>query len=263
MVQIEKEKCSGCGVCIADCVAYNLYMEDGKACVKRDCIKCGHCVSLCPAEAVSIPEYDMNDVEACGNDKEEIAPKQLLHMIKARRSIRTYKECAIEKEKLTTIINAGRYTATAVNAQACHFVVVQDGLQELKESVWQGIDERLSQGNKEMQKEWIPYMGFLKRVKENPASDYLFRNAPVVVFITSGYPLDAGLAAQNMELTAVAEGLGMLYNGYLARAVNADERVKSWLSIQGEEVRACMLLGYPDVSYLRTAPRREANVTFK
>ena len=37
-----------------------------------------------------------------------------------------------------------------------------------------------------------------------------------MAYITSDWPFDAGLAAQNMELMAVALRLGALYNGYLA-----------------------------------------------
>ena len=60
-------------------------------------------------------------------------------------------------------------------------------------------------------------------------------------YITSDWPLDAGLAAQNMELMAVALGLGALYNGYLARITNANEKLKDWLGIKGKTIKACML----------------------
>ena len=53
--------------------------------------------------------------------------------------------------------------------------------------------------------------------------NYLFRNAPVVLFITSDWPLGTGLAAQNIETMAVALGMGALYNGFLARI--ADKNV--------------------------------------
>ena len=40
-----------------------LAIEDGKAVYKKECIHCGHCVAICPVNAVSIPEYDMEEVE--------------------------------------------------------------------------------------------------------------------------------------------------------------------------------------------------------
>ena len=63
MVIIEQDKCRGCGQCVADCVARNIDVKDNKAVVKQECLQCGHCVAICPTNAVSIPEYDMNDIE--------------------------------------------------------------------------------------------------------------------------------------------------------------------------------------------------------
>ena len=78
-----------------------------------------------------------------------------------------------------------------------------------------------------------------------------------------GSALDAGLAAQNVEMMGVSLGLGMLYNGYLARVSDANEELKQWLGIGDRTIRACMLLGYPAVHYARTAPRKTADVIWK
>ena len=81
--------------------------------------------------------------------------------------------------------------------------------------------------------------------------------------ITSDWPLDAGLAAQNIETMAYALGMGALYNGYLARISDANEELKRWLGIEGKTIKACLLLGYPDRNYKRTAPRKSGNVIWK
>ena len=89
MVVIDREKCVGCGLCVSDCCASNLVIDDGKAAAKHpSCIQCGHCVAICPQGAVSIPEYDMADLEPvlCGG----ITPEAMLRSIKSRRSIRAY-----------------------------------------------------------------------------------------------------------------------------------------------------------------------------
>jgi len=70
-------------------------------------------------------------------------------------------------------------------------------------------------------------------------------------------------AAISMETMAAAMGLGMLYNGYLCRLVDASPELKAWLGIEGKTVRACMLVGHPNRRYARTAPRAEANVICK
>lgn len=263
MITIEKELCVGCGKCVKDCIAHNIILKDGKAEPKRDCFLCGHCVAVCPKAAVSIPEYDMVEVEDYEKDSFILNSDVLFHAIKFRRSIRDYKDCKIEPEKIEKLIQAGRYTATAKNNQSSHFILVQQELSILKELVWDHIDALTKIPATELPKELIPFASFNRHRKEDPSDDFLFRNAPAVLYITSDWELDAGLAAQNMEHMAIAQGLGALYNGYLQRISDQNENLKKWLGIEGEHIKACMLLGYPNITYARTAPRREARVTIR
>ena len=89
MIVIDKEKCIGCGLCVADCPAEKLTVEAGKAVYTPECIQCGHCVAVCPRTAVSIPEYDMADVEEYDRETFTVDPAVFLHAVKFRRSIRT------------------------------------------------------------------------------------------------------------------------------------------------------------------------------
>ena len=45
-IQIDHDKCIGCGMCIKDCVAHNIELKNDKAGVfSNNCIMCGHCVA--------------------------------------------------------------------------------------------------------------------------------------------------------------------------------------------------------------------------
>lgn len=259
MVRVDQEKCIGCGLCAADCLAFNIVVENGKAGVKNECLECGHCVAVCPTKAVSIEGYDMDDIEEYEENSFTVDPENLLRAIKFRRSIRFYKEEKVTEKDLKMLAQAGRYTATAKNNQDCYFVFVQEEREELKERVWGFIDAM----GKHVDKALLPYVAFNRRRKADPTDDYLFRNAPVVLFVTSDWPVDAGLAAQNIETMANALGMGALYNGFLARIADANEELKKWLGIEGKTIKACLLLGYPDRNYKRTAPRRNGNVIWK
>ena len=262
MVQVDMNKCIGCGLCAGDCVGRAIAVEDGKAVVKNECIQCGHCVAICPVNAVTIPEYDMEGVEEYNKETFEVNPENVLHAIKYRRSIRDYKTEKVSEETLKLLAEAGRYTATAKNNQGCYFVFVQNEIEFLKESVYNFIDENAKNVGKTLPKEFLTFVAF-SRNKKKHGVDFLFRNAPVVLFITSDWPLDAGLAAQNIENMAVSMGMGALYNGYLARVVDDNKELKEWLGIGEQTIKACMLLGYPAKTYKRTAPRREANLILK
>ena len=263
MVQIEKDKCIGCGECVKDCPGSAIKLAEGKAEYIRDCIHCGHCVAICPVNAVSIPEYDMEDVEEYREESFNINPVNFLHAVKFRRSIRNFKPNLIEEEKVIRLLNAGRYTATAKNLQACTFVFIQDGLEEFKRLVWKEMPAIVEQ-LKESLPEYARAFGyFYKKWQKNPKDDTFFFNTPAFLVIASDNSLDAGLASANIENMAVAEGLGVLYSGYMMRVIGNSPVLKEWLGIGEKAVSSCMLMGYPAVSYKRTAPRKKADIIWK
>lgn len=263
LVEINKTRCIGCGRCVDDCVGSNLVVEDRCARLKSRCILCGHCVAICPTEAVCIPDYDMAEVEPSVSGEEALDAEVLLRVIKSRRSVRNYRSCAVEDGKINAILQAGRYTATAKNTQGCRFVVVQSQLDQLKAMVWDGLDGLLSLPPVEKPR-WVKlYKPFSKGRTTQPPVDFLFRNAPVVVFVAAERADDAGLAAQNMELMALSLGLGVLYNGYLCRAADELPEVRTWMGVEEKPLQVCMLLGYPSVSYPRTAPRLPGDFVVK
>lgn len=259
-VLIDLEKCTGCGACVKDCPGSAIVISDGKASVRKPCITCGHCAAVCPAGAVSIPEYDMADVEEYDKDAFTVSPENFLHAVKFRRSIRNYRPEALKTEMLERIIEAGRYTATAKNLQACTFVAVQTRLPEFKELFWSEFPFILHV-LEETKPEYVRgFTRFYEKWKTNPADDTFFFNAPCLLVIAADNPLDGGLAAANIENMAVAEGAGALYSGYLQRTIAADPKLLDWLGLKGRTLACCMLLGYPAVKYKRTAPRRAGDI---
>jgi len=58
-ITINEEKCIGCSLCVKDCPGSCLYLENGKAHVRKfGCIQCGHCYAICPQGAIRMTEYD-------------------------------------------------------------------------------------------------------------------------------------------------------------------------------------------------------------
>lgn len=57
-INIDQEKCLGCGECEKVCPPKILYQKDGHCAVKNDimldCFTCQSCVVVCPSQAISV-----------------------------------------------------------------------------------------------------------------------------------------------------------------------------------------------------------------
>jgi len=266
MVSIDKEKCIGCGACVEDCFPENLFLDSGKAEIKGRCMQCGHCIAVCPVNAVSITNYPQEGIEEYDKERFDISSDNLLNFIKFRRSVRHYKNKPVEKEKLERVLEAGRYTATGSNMQDVSYIVVQETLNEIKPVIWESLYEFALENLNEKgvigayTPRWIK---MYEDYKKDPLNDKLFFKAPVLLVVTAISPLNEVLAPSNIELMANAEGLGVLFTGFIERALKNSVKAKEMLGINKKEIISCMLMGYPDIKFRRTVPRKQAEISWK
>ena len=100
--------------------------------------------------------------------------------------------------------------------------------------------------------------------KQNPNDDKLFFNAPIVLIVVSESDVNAALASSNMERMANTLGLGCLYSGFFVRASKENPDIKKFLNIdEKKNIITCMVIGYPEVKYQRTVPRKDADITWR
>ena len=92
---------------------------------------------------------------------------------------------------------------------------------------------------------------------------FFFFKAPVIIVILAKDKTNGILAAQNMEFVAEANGLGVLYSGFFTMAANASRKIKKAISIpSGKRVAMTLVLGYPNVEFLRSTPHKKLNVRY-
>lgn len=252
-VKINRGQCIGCGLCSKVCVAHNIEIKDGKANILLDdCVMCGQCSAVCPKKAVFISGYDEEQVEK----KEEVRlnPQKVLEVIRFRRSVRQFQSKKIPMEVIQQILEAGRLTHTAKNMQDISFVVLDKEKDQI-EQMAVGVFKKLK-----------PLADlFSPMARRNKISKhFFFFKAPIVIVILSKDKTNGILAAQNMEFIAEANGLGVLFSGFFTMAANTSFKIKRALQIpKGKQAAATLVLGYPDVKFLRSAQRKNLDVQYR
>ncbi|QNM06529.1 nitroreductase family protein [Qiania dongpingensis] len=251
-VLIDTSSCIGCGMCAEVCVAHNIALNHKKAeTVLDDCLMCGQCSAVCPKKAVSISGYDTGQVDK--KDDVRLKPEDILEVIRFRRSIRKFKQKKIPKEVIEQILEAGRLTHTAKNMQDVSFIVLdqeKDCIEKMAVRLFRKVK---------------PFADlFSPMAKNNKIDDhFFFFKAPIAVVILAKEKTNGILAAQNMEFVAEALGLGVLYSGYFTAAANTSLKIKKALKVsKGKKAAMTLVLGYPDVKFLRSAPRKKLDAIY-
>lgn len=251
-VAIDRSKCIGCGMCVKVCVAHNIAIYDKKAgTLLDDCVMCGQCTAVCPKKAISISGYHTEQIDKSTDIR--LKPDDILEVIRFRRSIRQFKQREIPKDVIEQILEAGRLTHTAKNMQDISFVVLdqeKNRMEQMAVSLFRKIKPLADMFN--------------PMARKNQIDDYFFFfNAPIVIVILAKDKTNGILAAQNMEFIAEAHGLGVLFSGFFTMAANASRKIKKAIKVpKGTSVAMTLVLGYPDVKFLRSVQRKELDARF-
>ena len=250
---IDKDKCIGCGKCINDCVSEKLKLVDGKAQFMYErCIQCGHCFAICPTDAVSMRDFPDAEGEAIV-DMTEFDPEKLLQAMKSRRTIRKFKNKAIDSADIDKIIEAGRYCPTGTNAQDFAFTVITDSIP--------AIEKECVKFFRWGQKAVTPFSSYIKNSTID--DNFFFKKAPLVIVVSGKGNTSACLASSYMELMAESLGLGVLYSGFFVAAAKLNPKIGSMLKLEkGYKPVTTLVIGYPDVKYERIPPRNKAKVNY-
>lgn len=269
---INQKKCKRDGICAADCPAQVIVQADKNSFpepienAEEFCINCGHCVAVCPYDAM---ELSTMPVSGCTLITRDMLPTEasVRHFLEARRSIRQYKKKPVPGKTLEDLIRTARYAPTGSNNQQVHWMIFQDP-DEVHQLARMVID---------FMKMMMPLTTDEAAIRRfhriitawESGRDRITRGAPHLVLATSpadiSFPqADCAIALTYLELYAFACGLGTCWAGYFTAAANAYEPLIKKLALpHGHQCYGAVMLGYPKHGYHRIPRRNDPLITWR
>ncbi|WP_321371972.1 nitroreductase family protein [uncultured Draconibacterium sp.] len=258
--KIDKEKCTQCGLCAADCPTLVINpkseypeIKEGK---EAQCIKCQHCLAICPTAALSI--WGKKPENSIPVKKNIVEPEALAQLVKTRRSIRKFKPEELEKEFIHELLATAAYAPTGHNKNQVLFSVVDNrsDLEKFREAAYSGIKTAFDAGNLPAS---MAFLNDFQRLWYSKQIDVVFRNAPHLLIASAPKAIatpetDATIALSYFELLANSNGLGTLWNGFVKWIIrDIVPELGSKIGLPDDHVIAGVLLfGKPAVKYARS-----------
>ncbi len=276
MIEIDRERCSGCNLCASVCIGGPIY--DGpeiRSGGKTLCVECRHCYAICPEEAIIITGFGDPQPHALP-EKPPVDGPAMMSLLRGRRSGRMYREEPVSREHVREMIEAASLAPSAHNSHLTRAYVCCD------EEVMARIRDRAIRYYRRLVRFFeLPGFPFVWKLlgldpEELEVLKHAFRslwesdkNDDILLYgtrtlLTFTAPRrnamalgDAWIAAQNAVIYAEAIGVATCYNGFLIHAANHDKELRRLLGPgKGEKVVTVLNLGYPRRRFRRAAPRR-------
>jgi len=269
---VDRTKCNQDGICAAECPGRIIEMDKesgypkAAADFKETCIRCGHCVTVCPTGALSLDWLGPEDCRAIRKEL-GVTPDQAEQFLCGRRSIRSFKETEVPRPVLEKLVKVACSAPSAKNQQPWHWTIVQNRseVRRLAGMVVEWVRGVIHSAPKEAEA-----MGLLRVVASwDEGYDRICRGAPhvVVVHADKNWPFsteDCTLAMSLLDLYASSMGLGACWAGYFYKAVNAFPPLFEALGLSSDHLAyGAMMVGFPKFRYRLIPNRRPPRITWR
>lgn len=266
---VDQSKCKKDGICVQECptAVIRFRKQDGFPEIPEGgvCLACGHCIAVCPHDALDHQWVPVADSPAIRADS-VINEQQAVQFLRSRRSVRRFQNKPVEQQEIKRLIEVARYAPTAGNSQLVEWLVVTDKSQIQKVAA-QTIDWIRQVIKDPKATAAAPYFPMIV-VAWDLGFDSVLRNAPAVVIASAPKEamngmVDLTLALSYFELMAPATGLGTCWAGLLQGAMLNSPAIKAVVGIpENHPHHYPMMLGYPDVKYRRLPERKAPKIVF-
>lgn len=262
--RVDASLCTQCGLCIQDCVAGIIEMDDANIPsipIEKElgCLKCQHCLAVCPTGAVSV--LGKNPADSQPISAGDIPTfKQMDHFVRARRSVRHYKDQNVDPQLIDSILKFLAHVPTGCNAMELTFNVIDDKdvMHKFGDQLVTAIQHAAANKTSDH-----PFLTQIETLSHEAVASIVFRGAPHALIVSA--PVDApcanedvALAIAYFELLAQSAGLGTVWWGFLRLTSSIVPETKSILGIPEGHAYYAILFGYPQIEFARTTQKEDA-----
>src|SRR5208283_185937 len=274
-IEIDKDLCEGCGLCVAVCPTGTISLAEGKATISgEESISCGHCQAVCPQEAIHVIaiDEDMSRHKTFTMEKQWLPPGKystsaLVQLMASRRSCRCFTHQSVHRAMLEDLVKIGITAPSGTNSQSWTFTILptRKAVTSFSEYIASFFGRLNTTAEKPILRLFLKligkgeldayYHGYYRKVKETlkewreSGKDRLFHGSTAAILVGSkpgaSCPVeDALLATQNILLAAHSMGLGSCLIGYAVAAMKKDTSIQQSIGIPSEEkIHAVIALG--------------------
>jgi nitroreductase len=204
---------------------------------------------------------------------------EFIHFVRSRRSHRSFMEKAIPREELERLVDLCRYTPTGSNQQTVEIMIIQDRemIQQLSDHTVDFFENNLDELKEEAQEyealgkevpqiiqsaltmlDVLPLVVIARRA----GMEVIFHKAPAVMIFhspteTSTPKDDCVIASTTVTMAARTLSLETCYIGLFEFVANRYAPIIAALDLPaGHKVFSVLVLGYPNLSFLKTVDRK-------
>lgn len=272
LFSIDDSRCKRDGICVAECPACLIEMKTPDSSpspipgAENLCIKCGHCVAVCPHGALTLNFMSPADCQDVAKSDLPSA-SQVEMLMKSRRSIRTYREKPVGRDTLENLIEVARHAPSGHNSQPVSWQVFENK-EELNRLASITVDWMRFMVKNAPQVASLMHFDLVISAWER-GKDRILRGAPNLVIAHAPADLMPAQAAciialTYMELHAASLGLGTCWAGYFNAAATMYQPMKDALELpSGHQSFGALMVGYPKYIYKRIPLRNKPLVSWK
>ena len=262
---VDKKLCTRCGLCAVDCIVEIIKQEGGSLPSiapdqEDDCLRCQHCLAICPTAAISIlGKKPADSLPLSPADLPRL--DQVSRLLRGRRSVRHYKDENADRALIGRLLSTLANTPTGVNQRELTFTVIDDKtvMQRFREKMIAGLAAAMKAGRIAGDS----YLCDAVNSYHKDKTDIILRGAPHLLLASA--PPDAPcpnedvvLALAYFDLLAQSAGLGTVWCGLLKMTLETVPDLKPLLGLPAGHAYFAMLFGPPAIHFARTVQRDDA-----